>query len=134
MSPHLRRGRRVARENALRLLFEGDVAGRCEELGLDPRTLAYTKTLVSRVSANSDEIDVIIGRLAPAWPVVQMARLDVAILRIAISEIDDGDVPPTVAVSEAVELAKRYCNDGARRFINGALGTYVRSQTDPTDV
>ncbi len=143
MSSKPRRGRRAARETALRLLFEADVARRdpvalldarrCE-LGLEERTLAYAQALVTQVSSSSASIDATIGRLAPAWPVGQMARLDVAILRIAISEIDNGNVPPPVAIAEAVELAKRYCNDGARRLINGALGTYVRGQAAPADV
>lgn len=96
------------------------------ELGLDRETAAYARVLVETVSANREHLDAAIGRLAPAWPVNQMARLDVAILRIALSEIDAGQTPVAVAINEAVELAKRYCAEGAPPMINGALGSYVR--------
>ena len=96
------------------------------ELHLDDETAAYARVLVEAVSANQQQLDTAIGRLTPAWPVNQMARLDVAILRIALSEIDAGETPVAVAINEAVELAKRYCAEGAAPMINGALGSYVR--------
>lgn len=96
------------------------------ELRLDDETAAYSRLLVEAVSANRHELDATIGGLTPAWPVDQMARLDVAILRIALTEIDAGDTPAAVAINEAVELAKRYCAAGAAPMINGALGSYVR--------
>lgn len=96
------------------------------ELSLDSETAAYARALVESVSADRDDLDATIGRLTPAWPVDQMARLDVAIMRIALAEIDDGQTPVPVAINEAVELAKRYCAAGAAPMINGALGSYVR--------
>lgn len=96
------------------------------ELSLDAETAAYARVLVESVSANRDDLDAAIGLLTPAWPVDQMARLDVAIMRIALAEIDAGQTPVAVAINEAVELAKRYCAAGAAPMINGALGSYVR--------
>ena len=125
----------------MRLLYEADMAGselaglfekRRHELGLERDTLVYTETLIRLVAPRCDELDRIIGCLAPAWPISQMARLDIAILRIAIVEIDDEDVPPPVAINEAVELAKRYCAPGSRRLVNGALGSYLRRKTVQT--
>lgn len=119
----------------MRLIYEADMAQRPSlelldlrerELSLDAETSAYARTLVEVVNANRDELDSVIGRLTPAWPVDQMARLDVAIMRIALAEIDAGDTPVAVAINEAVELAKRYCAEGAAPMINGALGSYVR--------
>lgn len=119
----------------MRLIYESDMAQRRplelldvreRELSLDAETSAYARTLVESVSANRDELDAAIGLLTPAWPVDQMARLDVAIMRIALAEIDAGDTPVAVAINEAVELAKRYCAEGAAPMINGALGSYVR--------
>ena len=101
------------------------------ELRLDDETAAYARLLVEAVSANQQHLDAAIGRLTPAWPVNQMARLDVAILRIALSEIDAGETPVAVAINEAVELAKRYCAEGAAPMINGALGSYVRQDAAP---
>ena len=102
------------------------LAIRERELGLDDETGAYARVLVDAVSANREQLDTAIGVLTPAWPVDQMARLDIAILRIALAEIDAGETPVPVAINEAVELAKRYCAEGAAPMINGALGSYVR--------
>lgn len=122
----------------MRLVYESDIVHRPPtelldkrgyELRTDDETLAYVRSLVSYVADNKDELDSAIGKVAPTWPVDQMARLDVAILRIAISEIDGGDVPEAVVINEAVELAKRYCSAGSARMINGALGSYVRQRT-----
>ncbi|MDE2867084.1 MAG: transcription antitermination factor NusB [Chloroflexota bacterium] len=130
-----RRGRRLARETAMRLIYEADMAKRPplelfeireRELSLDVETAAYARALVESVSANRDDLDAAIGLLTPAWPVDQMARLDVAIMRIALTEIDADETPVAVAINEAVELAKRYCAAGAAPMINGALGSYVR--------
>ena len=96
------------------------------EMRLDHETATYARMPVEAVTANRDQLDAAIGRLTPAWPVAQMARLDVAIMRIALAEIDAGDTPVAVAINEAVELAKRYCAAGAAPMINGALGSYVR--------
>ena len=122
----------------MRLVYESDIVHRSpfdlldkrgHELRSDEETLAYVRSLVRYVADNRDELDISIGTIAPTWPVDQMPRLDVAILRIAISEIDGGDVPDAVVVNEAVELAKRYCSAGSARMINGALGSYVRNRT-----
>ena len=122
----------------MRLVYESDIVHRSpidlldkrgHELRTDEETLAYVRSLVGYVADNRDELDISIGTIAPTWPVDQMPRLDVAILRIAISEIDGGDVPDAVVVNEAVELAKRYCSAGSARMINGALGSYVRNRT-----
>ena len=125
----------MARETAMRLIYEADMAHRRplelleireRELHLDNETAAYSRVLVEAITANRDQLDAAIGRLTPAWPVDQMARLDVAIMRIALTEIDAGETPVAVAINEAVELAKRYCAAGAAPMINGALGSYVR--------
>jgi N utilization substance protein B len=125
----------MARETAMRLIYEADMAQRPpsellnvreRELRLDDETAAYARVLIEAVTARRAELDTAIGRLTPAWPVDQMARLDVAILRIALTELDAGETPVAVAINEAVELAKRYCAEGAAPMINGALGSYVR--------
>ncbi len=115
----------MSRQDAARLFGE-----RRHTLELDAESRDYAESLVRDVTGRMESLDRTIATLAPAWPVSQMARLDVAILRIAISEIDGGEVPPPVAISEAVELAKRYCTEGARRMINGALGTYARRDAE----
>jgi len=124
----------------VRLVYEADMAGielgqlfarRRHELQVDGETAAYVATLIGLVSARIPELDRVVGTLAPAWPVAQMARVDVAILRLAIAEIDAAQVPPAVVINEAVELAKAYGADNAWRLVNGALGAYVRRSPPP---
>src|SRR5207237_9040730 len=83
------------------------------------------------VLENSDDLDHIIEKSAPNWPIDQMSRIDKNILRLAIFEIlFDNRVPLKAAINEAVELGKRFGSDSSSRFINGVLGT-VASENRP---
>ena len=66
-----------------------------------------------------------IARIAPEWPVEQMAPIDRNVLRIALWEIASGSSPVRVAINEAVELARAFSGEGSRRMVNGALGAYT---------
>jgi N utilization substance protein B len=91
---------------------------------LDPDVCAFATKLIQGVLANADELDEIIVRSAPNWPIDQMSRIDKGILRLAIFEIlFDNKVPLKAAINEAVELGKRFGSDSSSRFINGVLGT-----------
>lgn len=90
---------------------------------------AYAARVVSAVRADIDALDLIVARIAPEWPVEQMAPVDRNILRIAIWEISSGSAPVRVAINEAVELARQFSGEGSRRLVNGALGTYVGQPT-----
>lgn len=84
----------------------------------------FASQLVTGVIAYIDDIDRLIARYAPEWPLDQMAVIDRNILRIAIYEfLILGETPVKVAINEAVELAKLYASDSAPRFINGVLGS-----------
>ena len=77
---------------------------------------------------NTIKIDAIIQAAAPEWPLDQIAVLDKIILRLATYELlFTKDVPPKVAIDEAVELAKSFGGENSSKFINGALGTIYRS-------
>jgi N utilization substance protein B len=81
------------------------------------------------VLENSDELDIIIEKSAPNWPIDQMSKIDKNILRLAIFEIlFDNRVPLKAAINEAVELGKRFGSDSSSRFINGVLGTVAAEQ------
>lgn len=138
----MRRGRHAAREAALRILYEADMSdrdaielltARRPELNLDEEANEYAAALVERVESRQDGLNTAIAALAPMWPLDQMAPLDLAILRMALIEIDDQDVPSGVAANEAVKLARQYCADGSRRLINGALGSYIRQKSSGSD-
>jgi len=90
-----------------------------EKAGVD-----FASHLVQGTIGHLEEMDKLISRYAPEWPLDQMAVIDRNILRIAIFEfLIDGETPVKVAINEAVELAKTYGSDSAPRFINGVLGT-----------
>ncbi len=75
------------------------------------------------------EIDAIIRRVAPEWPLEQVAIIDRNVLRIGLSELlyaDRNEVPPKVAINEAIEIAKNYGGQNSPKFINGVLGTVYR--------
>ncbi|TSA44074.1 transcription antitermination factor NusB [bacterium] len=75
------------------------------------------------------EIDGIIKRVAPEWPINQIAIVDRNVLRIGLYELlhaDRNEVPPKVAINEAIEIAKNYGGQNSPKFINGVLGTVFR--------
>lgn len=88
----------------------------------------FVHTVVRGVIDNRDKIDGILQPAAPEWPVEQIAKIDKTILRIGIFELMLGkDVPPKVAINEAVELAKAFGGENSSKFINGVLGSIYRA-------
>jgi transcription antitermination factor NusB len=85
----------------------------------------YCDDLVRGVWSARETLDAVVGRIAPEWPVAQMSPIDRNVLRIALWEIANQTVPIRVAINEAVELARAFSGEGARRMVNGALGTYA---------
>lgn len=127
--------RHRAREAALQALFEIDCAGhnsnivveqRLAEADLPDPGAAFVRELVNGIRTHQQEIDALIARYAPEWPVDQIAIIDRNVLRIAIYEILlREDTPTKVAINEAVELAKQFGSDSSGRFVNGVLGSLV---------
>ncbi len=127
--------RRLARAVALQALFEIDsvnhpaeqvLAHRLEEENLSEEGQEFARQLVQGVLTNRSELDALITRFAPEWPVDQLAIIDRNVLRLALYELLNlSDVPVKVAINEAVELAKTYGSDSAPRFINGVLGAFL---------
>jgi N utilization substance protein B len=96
----------------------------------------FIKDLAKGTIKNQDKIDDMIVPAAPEWPLDQIAKIDRAILRMSIYELlIKKDVPPKVAINEAVELAKEFGGDNSSKFINGVLGTIFRQSDlyDPAD-
>ena len=88
-----------------------------------------TRFLVCGVVENKNHLDEIIIETAPEWPIEQIAKIDLIILRIAIFELLIAqNVPPKVAIDEAVELAKEFGSDSSGKFVNGVLGTVVEKK------
>lgn len=88
----------------------------------------FVLRIVKGASEKVKEIDNIVKKAAPDWPLEQIAVIDLAILRLAVYELlFCEDIPPKVAIDEAVELAKKYGGANSSKFINGVLGTVYRS-------
>lgn len=125
--------RRRARRVTLEALYEIDLAGhppgevlqhRLQDNPMANSGVEFSSLLVQGVLAHQGEMDKLIARYAPEWPLEQMAIIDRNILRMAIYEfLITDETPVKVAINEAVELAKIYGADSAPRFINGVLGT-----------
>lgn len=81
---------------------------------------------VSEILNHLEEIDRLIEQTAPKWPLSQISKIDLAILRLAIYEINHTPTPPKVIIDEAVELAKGYGNESSSEFINGVLGAIIK--------
>jgi len=124
--------RRLARTLALQALYEADTSGHdpavalqrlIEEGAIAAEPAAFAVHLIAGVKAARAELDAEIAHSAPQWPVEQLAVIDRNLLRIAIYEITfDEETPVSVAVNEAVELAKTFGGEASPRFVNGVLG------------
>jgi N utilization substance protein B len=94
----------------------------------------FIQALITGVLAHISEVDDIIAKAAPQWPVEQIAMVDRAVLRLGIYELVFGnhnEVPPKVAINEAIELAKSFGGEASGKFINGVLGTIYREMGEP---
>ncbi len=88
----------------------------------------YIHNVVDGILRVATEIDAKISGAAPEWPVDQISPIDKSILRVAIFELlYSEEVPPKVAINEAVELAKLFGGENSSKFINGVLGTLYRA-------
>lgn len=95
---------------------------------------SFVKDLVTGTLEHQGDLDDKIRPLAPEWPIEQIARIDRNILRLGLYELlyRAAQVPPKVAINEAVELAKAFGSDNSSKFINGVLGTAYRTLVEGT--
>jgi N utilization substance protein B len=118
--------RKSARRDALFVLYQWDVTGTplasLHEGELDP----YARELVEGVSGEAAELDARINDASSDWSADRLGALERNVLRIALWELERGDVPLEAAIDEAVSLAKRYSSEDAGRLVNGILGRVVR--------
>lgn len=123
--------RSKARKAALDLLYESDIRKVSAEVilaqrleGLEYIIRDYTKTLIEGVVRNKMKIDELIQTYAQGWDFDRLPVVDRNILRLSIFEIlFQGDLPPAVAISEAVELAKTLSTEDSANYVNGLLST-----------
>ena len=127
-----------ARSLALQVLYEVDIANhlpgdvfkaRLDESPLSADLSEFARKIIFGVLPLTQNLDSLIAKYAPEWPLDQIAAIDRNILRIALWELAaSNETPIKVAINEAVELAKSYGSDSAPRFVNGVLGSLAEHQ------
>ena len=128
--------RSVARAAAMQLIYERLMGGSGQDtLGVlidftpEEEDSRYINTVVEGVAEHVNELDALIASYSPSREIDRIARVDLCILRVALSEMRYcADTPESVAINEAVELAKRFSEPASARFINGVLGAISRSE------
>jgi len=138
--------RHLSRSIAMQSLYEWDFRGRdnkqldeiiehnIKDFGPGMDDDSFVKDLVENVIKNQDKIDPLIEKCAPEWPLDQVTIVDRNILRLGIYELlfeNYEEVPPKVAINEAIELAKSFGGESSGRFVNGVLGTIYRELGEP---
>ena len=130
--------RRQIRELAMQVLYQVDLTGACDRETLlqnladceEPAPEASVREsgvdLALAAWHRRGEADAHIAELAPDWPTHRQPPVDRAILRLACCEMVSGHAPVSVAINEAVELAKRFCGEASPAFINGVLDKLAR--------
>lgn len=140
--------RHLSRSVVLQTLFEWDFLPREKKIdelgaifdrdleefapGLDDNSFALS--LLENISKNKQVLDDIIIKAAPEWPIDKIAVVDRNVLRIGLAELLFGDrkeVPPKVAINEAIELAKTFGSESSGRFVNGVLGAVYKEIGEP---
>jgi len=131
--------RHLARTIALQTLYQWDFNNKKEEnlsstIKRELKEFApqfddkgFIENLVQGVVKNQKEIDKLITKYAPEWPIEQITMVDRNVLRIGIQEMKyDSDIPEKVAINEAIELAKTFGGESSGKFVNGVLGTIYK--------
>ncbi|HEX2110426.1 MAG TPA: transcription antitermination factor NusB [Gaiellaceae bacterium] len=118
--------RREARRTAVILLYQWDVSGRPLGSLYEGEVDEYARELAEGVVERADALDRRISEASTGWPADRLGALERNILRVALLELQRGDVPVEVVLDEAVRLSKRYASDDAGRLVNGILGRIVR--------
>jgi len=132
--------RHLSRSIAMQSLYEWDFSGKKKDLekiikkntqefgpGLEDTALVWQ--IITGVVKHLFSIDKIIEKAAPEWPIDQITVVDRNILRIGLYELlyaDKAEVPPKVAINEAIELAKSFGGESSGKFVNGVLGTVYK--------
>lgn len=133
--------RHLSRSIAMQSLYEWDfwvkkadslekiVKKNIEEFGPGLEDETFVWQLVDGVVSHITELDKIIEKAAPEWPISQITIVDRNVLRIGLFELlyeDKKEVPPKVAINEAIELAKTFGGENSGKFVNGVLGTVFK--------
>ena len=129
--------RKIARQVAMQLIYQYELGGdgisstieeSMDKPQLDADDMLYIESVLEGTNDKQDELDDIVAKYAVGWKPERIAKVDLSILRLAIYEmLYREDIPESVSVNEAVELAHTYSTPEAASFINGILGAVSRA-------
>lgn len=130
--------RKEARELCMQLVYEMiiknefSLAGYQHYLEENPEVNSqddYIRQVLTVVTDHHDDMDQLIRSYAIGWEMERIARVDMAILRVAFAEMQHiEDIPNFVSVNEAIEMAKKFSTENSSSFVNGILGTYLKDR------
>jgi transcription antitermination protein NusB len=138
--------RHLSRSIVLQTLFEWDfnsyktnesidaLLRNIAEFADNSADLEFMKSLTTGVIAKVDDLNTIINKAAPEWPIDKISTVDRNVLRMGLYELlfsDRGEVPPKVAINEAIELAKSFGGENSGKFVNGVLGAVYKEIGEP---
>lgn len=138
--------RHLSRSIVLQSLFEWDFRGQKEsesetivarnakEFGAGMNDVSFVEDLMSNVLSKQSDLDRIIEKAAPEWPIDKISVIDRNVLRMGLFELlfsDREEVPAKVAINEAIELAKTFGGDNSGKFVNGVLGSVYKELGEP---
>lgn len=133
--------RHLSRSIAVQSLYEWDfkdynnsllpeiIERNIKEFGPGLEDTKFVRNLVNGVVEKREQLDNIIEKAAPMWPIDQIAMIDRNVLRLGLFELlyeNKDEVPPKVAINESIELAKNFGGENSGKFVNGVLGTVYR--------
>lgn len=137
--------RHLARSTVLQTLYEWDFSGQkikpeevlqrdVSEFAAGAQCEDFMKNLLSGVISKQKDLDNVITKAAPEWPIEKISVMDRNILRLGLYELlfaDREQVPPKVAINEAIELAKKFGGETSSKFVNGVLGAVYKEMGEP---
>lgn len=138
--------RHLSRSIVLQTLFEWDLNAvekskinavlerNIEEFAPNKSDLPFMARLIDGILQKQKELDLVIEKAAPEWPIDRISPVDRNVLRLGLYELlfaDRGEVPAKVAINEAIELAKQFGGDNSGRFVNGVLGAVYKELGEP---
>ncbi len=129
------RDRRAARVLAMQALCQQDVQGAQDDevlldffanLGAEEKAMRYAIALMQAFLKSADHYDELIDAASPRWQLARISPVERNAMRIAAAELFEGDVPPKVAINEAIEIAREFGGADSPRFVNGVLDEVYR--------
>ena len=120
--------RRQARRQALFLLYQWDLSGQAIGSQYAEEIDPWARGIAEAVAERAPQLDARITAAAEGWTADRLGAVERSALRVAVHELETGDVPPEVAINEAVAFAKRYASEDGARFVNGILGRIQREE------